>query len=125
MNEATVTPLDKFGALVMQRLRDVAIKNHILLQRGHWKAPELQVLQNEVAELPPATKALLLRCVVDAVDVGIHDFLFALQKSHEMKEGIEVFVDGTNIAAASDGLHGEPFGEKGWRSNFSKSIESS
>lgn len=122
-NDVPVTPLDKFGEFLMQRFRDAAVQKHVLLQQGHWKAPALQSLQGEINKLPEATKSLLLRCVVDAVDTGIHDFLLALQESHDLGSGIEVIVDDHNVAATSDGLHGELFGERGWYARFSQRPE--
>ena len=113
-------PLDKFGAFVMHNLRDRALERHTLLQKGKLKAPAILELQSALAALPKDTRQLLLRCVVDSVDVAIHDFLFALQEAHDMEEGVEVLVDDTNIAGESDGLQGEPYGKRGWVATHSK-----
>lgn len=113
-------PLDKFGEFVVHNLRDVAIGQHRKLQAGGLRAPSIQRLQSAVASLPDDTKHLLLDCVTEAIDIATHDFLFALQDAHDRKLGIELLVDGTNVAAASDGLQGEPCGERGWISKFSE-----
>ena len=113
-------PLDKFGAFVMHNLRDRAIERHTLLQKGKLKAPAVLELQSAVAALPKDTQKLLLSCIVDSVDVAIHDFLFALQEAHDMEAGVEVLVDETNIADESDGLQGETYGKRGWIASHSK-----
>ena len=63
---------------------------------------------------------MLREMVVDLVDTAVHDLLFAIQDPHDREPGIEVLVDGENVAAASDGLQGEPLGEGGWIERFSK-----
>lgn len=115
-----MTPVDKFGELVATKLRDAAIDHADALLTAYWKAPALQKLQSELRRLSPEQKALVRRCVVEAVDSGIHDFLFALGVAHDLEKGIAVVVDGENVAALSDGLHGEMFTDDGWYARFSK-----
>jgi len=104
----------------MRNLRDRAIGNHLKLQAGDWRAPAIQQLQAAVGALPDDTRRLVLRCVADAIDTATHDFLFALQDAHDRKLGVEVLVDGTNVADVSDGLQGEPYGERGWIRRYSE-----
>jgi hypothetical protein len=115
-----MTPLDKFGQFVMRNLRDRAIGHHRKLQAGEWRAPALQALQSAVVALPEDTQRLVLRCVAEAIDTATHDFLFALQDAHDRKLGVEVSVDGTSVAEVSDGLQGEPYGERGWIRRYSE-----
>lgn len=112
--------LEKFGQFIIQALRDKAIDQHLLMQQGHWKAPAVQELQRAVTALPPAQKELMLKVVVDVVDVALHDFLFALQDSHDRGLGIEVLAEGENVAEASGMLHGEHLGEDGWIAKYSR-----
>ena len=70
--------------------------------------------------MPDSMKYLVLRCVVGAIDGAIHDLLFTLQDSHDRNLGVEILVDGKNVAEVSDGLHGEPNGEQGWIARFSQ-----
>ena len=57
---------------------------------------------------------------MEALSVGLHDFLFALQEAHDLERGIEVLVDGKNVAELSDGLQGEPCGGEGWIAKFAR-----
>eukprot|EP00456_Euglypha_rotunda_P062006 TRINITY_DN51_c3_g3_i1.p1 TRINITY_DN51_c3_g3~~TRINITY_DN51_c3_g3_i1.p1 ORF type:complete len:169 (+),score=22.40 TRINITY_DN51_c3_g3_i1:905-1411(+) len=111
---------DKFGAFLMAKLRDAAIDHADALLAAHWKAPGLQSLQNELRQLSPEQRAVVRRCVIEAVDGGLHDFLFALGEEYDSGGAIAVVVDGQNVAAQSDGLHGEPYTEDGWFGRFSK-----
>lgn len=111
--------LDRLGELIMCSMRDQAIDKVEGLLVGHWKAPSSQSLQNELRDLPEEYRDLVRRCVVAAVDTGIHDFLFALHQACEDDE-LELRVDGESIADLSDGLQAEPFGDDGWQARFSK-----
>lgn len=113
-------PLDKFGQFVMRNVRDRAIGQHLTLQAGECRAPAIQELQAAVVALPEETQRLLLRCIADAIDTATHDLLFALQEAHDLKLGVEVLVDGTSVAEVSDGLQGEPCGNRGWIQRYSE-----
>ena len=112
--------LDKFGAFVVAKLRDAAIDHADALLAARWKAPGLQGLQADLGRLTPEQRAVVRRCVVEAIDAGLHDFLFALQEEHDAGGEMTVLVGGHPVAADSDGLHGEPYSEWGWFARFSK-----
>ena len=113
-------PLDIFGRLVMEKLRDKAFRDADLKLQGHWKAPSLLKLQSELAKLSDEQRDLARRLVRSVVDSAIHDFLFALQELNDFDQSVQVLVRGENAAAKSDGLHGEPFGDQGWQARFSQ-----
>jgi len=113
--------VDKFGKLVVTQLRDRAIDFFDMAAKGKWKSPGIQSLQTQLAKLSPNEIALIRRCVVEAVDHGMHDMLFALVEAHD--DGIEVIVDGENVVELSDGLHGEQFSDNGWIAKFGKHPE--
>jgi len=114
--------VDKFGKLLVTQLRDNAIDFFDLAARGHWRAPALQELQQELAQQSPDQIDLIRRCVIQAVDHGIHDFLVGLVEANEFDD-VRVLVDGENVVELSDGLHGEPFTEDGWIAKFGKHPE--
>ena len=110
--------VDKFGELIITRLRDNAIEQYDGLAQSHWKAPALQQLQADLASLTDEQRAIVRRSVISAVDAGMHGFLFGLVEAHDGELGIEVFVDGENVVELSDGLHGEQFTDDGWIAKF-------
>lgn len=116
---AKKSPLDKFGQFLMQRLRDRAYVHLDGLLDGHWKAPALKKLQRDLRKLDPDQQAILRRALVSSIDSAIHDFLFAIQEVHDDDGSIAIEVDGKNVAALSDGLHGELFTDDGWFARFS------
>ena len=112
--------LDKFGKIIVENLRDKAIHQYHLLEEGKLKAPKLQELQSEINSLNSQQKKLIERVVMDALDVAMHDFLFAIQDCHDRDTGISILVDGENIAAESGMLNGEHIGAGGWIDKYSR-----
>ena len=111
---------DRFGAFVMANLRDKAIDFFDGLSCGRWKSARTQPLQAALAAMTFEQRAVVRRCVIAAVDAGLHDFLFALGEVHDRTKGIAVLVDGRNVAEQSDGLHGELFSDDGWFARHSR-----
>jgi len=109
--------LDKFGKFIMKNLRDRAIDNFDKLSMGYWKASSLQPLQSELHQFNEEQLSIIRRSIISVVDSGLHDFLFAIQEASDLKQGIKIMVDETDIAQISDGLHGDLFG---WFAKFSK-----
>jgi hypothetical protein len=112
--------LDKFGEFLITNFRDSAIDHVDGLLSAHNKAPDLQTLQADLQRLTDEQRAIVRRCVIESIDSGLHDFLFALQEEYDSEGSIKVTVDGESIAEVSDGLQGEPYGEMGWQARFSK-----
>ncbi len=111
--------LDIFGKFLMSNLRDNSISYFNTLFEGGSKAPALQELQNSLKSLKEEEKEIFKKAFINSLDTGLHDFLFALHESTENSEGIELIVNGNNIAELSDGLQGELFTEDGWLSKYS------
>jgi len=82
-------------------------------------------LQGELKSLDQEQRALLRRAFVTSLDAALHDFLFALQEQNDSGGRGVVLVDGSRIAEASDGLHGELFTEDGWFARYSRHGEPS
>ena len=113
-------PLDKFGKFITANLRDKAIEQNEMLLKGAWKGKAIQSLQSRLTMLPETEKQLIREMVADLVDIAMHDVLCAIQEAHDRELGIEVVVDGENVAQQSGMLHGEHLGEGGWVARFSK-----
>jgi hypothetical protein len=112
--------LDKFGRLVIDSLRDSSISNYLMLRDGRAAAPSIQTLMHDFASFTPEQKSVVDAIVSRLISLGLHDLLFGLQDAHDRGFGIEVIVDGVNIAEKSEMLQGEPLGEDGWVIRFSK-----
>ena len=112
--------VDKFGELMITKLRDRTLDFFDGLASSRWKSPSTLQLQAELAALSPEQRAVARRCVVASIDSGVHDFLFALVECHDFNSGISVIVDGKDVVDLSDGLHGEPWSDEGWIAKYSK-----
>lgn len=112
-------PLAKFGHFLMTNLRDPCIEHYDYMAKGHWKAPALQSLQNDLRKLSEKERAMVRKCVIEGLNAAIHDFLFKLQEIADFDNDIQVHVDGQNIVELSDGLHGELFSSEGWMAKYS------
>jgi hypothetical protein len=105
---------------MMENLRDRSIGFFDLLAAGHWKAPSLQPLQSSLATLDAEQLSFVREAVIATIDTGLHDFLFRLQETVDFENDVQVVALGENVVPLSDGLHGELFGEEGWRARFSR-----
>jgi hypothetical protein len=115
-----LTPVDKFGKFIVENLRDKGIDFAEGLLNRHWKAPGLQELQNEIANLNDAQKATFMKAITESIDGAMHGFLFALQEQADFDNDIQILVDGQNIVELSDGIHGEAYSEEGWYAKYSR-----
>lgn len=115
-----MSALDKFGKFIVENLRDRAIEQHEMLLQGRLREPAMQELQRQVMALAEDERLLIRNVVIDVLDTAMHDLLFAIQDAHDRELGIEVFVDGENVAEKSGMLHGEHLGEGGWIETYSR-----
>src|SRR5437868_110220 len=92
---------DKFGAFLMANLRDAALDRFESLASNHMKSPRTESLRRALAGLSAEDIAVVRRCVVECVNSGLHDFLFALQQIDDCDKDINVVVDAKNIAEQS------------------------
>ena len=115
-----LSPVDKFGKFIVENLRDKGMDFAAGLLNGHWKAPGLQELQNEIANLNDSQKATFMKAITQTIDGAMHDFLFALQEQADFDNDIQILVDGQNIVELSDGIHGEAYSDEGWFAKYSK-----
>lgn len=111
---------EAFGRILIENLRDRAILHYEQLASGHLKAPSLAAIQNELHSLSPSQRDLIRRCIIMAVDAGLHDFLFSIEEAHDIDQGLTITANGADIVEQSDGLHGELCSDKGWIAKYSR-----
>ena len=112
--------LDKFGQFITEKLRDNQIQFAEDVLAGEYKSQRLIDLHQQLLSLDDSQKSIVLSFIRTVVDVGIHDFLFALVERSEFQNDISILVDGEDVVKLSDGLHGEAYSEDGWYAKFSK-----
>jgi hypothetical protein len=116
---ANVT-LDHFGEFIVHNVRDKALEQFALLQKGCLRSPAMLDIQAQFTQLPDDQRILVNRIVVDLVDTLLHDLLFALQDAEDRDLGVKILVDHENVAKLSGMLHGEIQGPTGWIARFSR-----
>ena len=121
----TENQLEKFGKFLVENLRDKGIRKAERLLKDEFRAPALLNLQADLYELLEEQKELVKKTVTICIDSAIHDFLFALQERADFENDIQILVDGQNIVALSDGIHGEAYSDEGWYAKYSKYPECS
>ncbi|MBN7817018.1 DUF6547 family protein [Algoriphagus pacificus] len=112
--------LDKFGKLIVEKLRDKQIDWFRGLIQGKWRSQESKELHAKLSKLTQDQKQVVADVLEKVLENSMHDFLFAIQESNDLDSGLKVFMDGENVAELSDGLHGEIFTEDGWVQRFSR-----
>lgn len=119
-SENELDELDKFGNFLVNNLRDKGINYAELLMEGHWKAPSLLNIQNELSDLSASQKEAVKKAIISTIDTAIHDFLFALQERVGLDNEIQIIIDGKNVIKLSNGIHGEAYSHEGWYAKYSK-----
>jgi hypothetical protein len=114
-------PLDYFGEVLMQKVRDEAIDDWDRIITGGMKSPRAQMVYNKIIEENPDSVELLKWIIPKIVDTTLHHLLCTL----EQEEGIVIKVISDDeqvesIRDVSDGLAGELYTEDGWITRFSK-----
>src|SRR5689334_20472734 len=99
--------LDRFGALLIRRVRDEAICDWDMVLDGRFNDDESRRVREAVASFSPEQLSVLRRLVPKIVDTALHHLLWTLDQS----EWVDVVVrsDGeadVSVRDASDGLAG-------------------
>jgi hypothetical protein len=113
--------LDQFGQLLMNRVRDAAIKEWDGIFHGCMKDTEAQEIHTLLTSFGEEQQALLLRLVPKIVDTALHHLLWALEQTEWVDLGVKAEA-GTvaRLQDVTDSLCWELHGDEGWISRFSK-----
>lgn len=107
--------LDKLGLIVVQGGRDEGLRVADSILDGTAKAPSRRSLAETVAGFTDRDREQVRAVVRAAVDAAIHGILFGLYS----EEDVDIVVDGVNVKAESNGLHGDYMTEFGWVGAYS------
>jgi hypothetical protein len=110
--------LDAFGRLLMQDVRDRAIREMFGQLRDGGAGPLPDELLQHVS---PADLPAVRNLIVKAVDQSIGNYLWLM---YDMDNGDQRFAmfgqSGTSLASVSDGIHTEPWAAGGWIEKYSE-----
>lgn len=113
--------LDRFGELLMKRVRDEAITDWDMIVDGRMKDTRSQEIRKQLSGFSQEQIGILKELYPQVVDTVLHHLLWTL----EQEDSVDVIVKdddkGTcNIRETSDGLPGELYSEDGWIMRYSK-----
>lgn len=113
--------LDHFGELLMQKVRDESIEQWDKILDGRMHDPFAQRVRDSLAEFDAHQLEVLRWLVPQVVDVTLHHLLWMFDQTRSVDVAVKT-PEGIvpSIRDVSDGLAGEPHGDHGWISRFSK-----
>src|SRR5262249_12270280 len=110
--------LDRFGQLLISRVRDEAIEDWTRILDGSMKGETAERLRPRLAHLDRYARAMIERLVPQIVDTTLHHLLRTLEQEESIDIAVKTPVGGVpSIRDASDGLAGELYG---WIPRFTK-----
>jgi hypothetical protein len=114
--------LDKFGELLIKKVRDKAINDWERLISGEMKGTTAERVKQQIANFTPEQVDALSKFVPLIVDAALHHLLFTA----EQERGLQLIMNNPeggvaqNLREISDGLSGELYGKHGWIARFSE-----
>ena len=114
-------PLDKFGELLVKKVRDKAIGDWERIISGEMKGVTSERVKQQIISFTPEQKNVLCKLIPLVVDTTLHHLLFTA----EQEQSLQLMIDDTgedvsqNLRNISDGLPGELYGNNGWIARFS------
>ena len=102
----TTGALGDFGRYLMSQTFDVAVRGTDSVLSGSARAPDAQQLHVRLSDLTEDQQDAVRELTRDAVIEALHGLLHGL--SHD-EDQIRLLYKGVDVAAESDGLHGDLF----------------
>jgi hypothetical protein len=119
------TLLDRFGELLMTRVRDKAIGDWERIIGGHMKGSRGELVRQQMSSLTPEQTRTLLSLIPQIVDTTLHHLLWTVEQEQSVdivsKDDAGVF---RSVREVSDGLSGELYSDRGWIARFSRKEKS-
>ncbi len=115
------TMLEKFGEILIRKVRDKAINDWEIILDGKMKGSSAAQVRDLLSGYSIEQIEILERLIPKVIDTTLHHLLWELDQLDILK--ILLYdTDGTtcDIKELSDGLPGELYGDRGWIKRFSK-----
>ena len=113
--------LDKFGELLISKVRDGTIQHWMMIADGRMKGERSLQLRERLCTMTDHDGGIAMALVPEVVDSVLHNLLTMLEQAEDLKIAIELG-DQTvvNLREVSDGLSGELYSDEGWIARFSQ-----
>ena len=115
------TMLEKFGELLIHKVRDKAINDWEMILNGKMKGTRAAQIRNLISGYSLEQLEILKELIPQVVDTTLHHLLWTIEQLDILKILLSD-KEGTtcDIKEVSDGLPGELYGDLGWIKRFSK-----
>lgn len=113
--------LDKFGKLLIEKVRDQAIGDWERFISGEMKGVTAERVKQQTASLTSEQKTIICNLIPMVVDTTLHHLLYIAEQEQSLRLMIDNPEGGAahNLREISDGLAGELYGDHGWIARFS------
>jgi hypothetical protein len=112
--------LDKFGQLLMNKVRDEAITDWKMMIDGRMKGESAEKLREILRPLSDDDKKIVVQLIPGVVDTVLHHLLWTAEQQVDLQLGIQTAEGVESLRDISDGLPGELYTDEGWIARFSK-----
>lgn len=111
--------LDRFGELLMKKVRDEAITDWMMMIDGRMKGDTANKVRELLENVSEADRLLIMQLIPGVVDTVLHHLLWTAEQESDLRIGIRIDDAIEELRDISDGLPGELYTENGWISRFS------
>jgi hypothetical protein len=115
--------LDKFGELLIKKVRDKTISEWQRIVAGEMKGKSAERVRQQIGSFDKDQKDMLIKLVPQIVDTALHHFLFTVEQEQNLKLIMDCGDSSQSLRELSDGLAGELYGDHGWIARFSTKKE--
>jgi hypothetical protein len=113
--------LDRFGALLIEKVREETISQWHKLLDGSLKGERAKRLKALLASLGSGGKETFRQLIPEIVDSVLHQLLWMIEQEEDVRLGIlvndKLYPD---LREVSDGLSGELYSDRGWIKRFGR-----
>jgi len=111
--------LDKFGQLLMRKVRDEAIIDWKKMIGGSMKGESAEKLRQVLRPLSDDDRKIVVQLIPGIVDTVLHHLLWTVEQQVDLQLGIKAEEGVESLRDISDGLPGELYTDEGWIARFS------
>ena len=111
---------DKFGEILVRKLRDEALDTFNMLAQTDRIEPTCGDLQSKLSKMTDEQHSVIQETLVMVIDAGIKQFLYTLDYEMTIPGGIEIRVSGKRMVQTEYELKVEFESPNGWISKFGK-----
>lgn len=112
--------LEKFGYILMRKVRDEAVTDWKMIIDGRMKGELAEKIRLILRGFSEYERKLLLLIIPAVVDTVLHHFLWTAEQNSDLQVAIRMEDDFKRIHDLSEGLPGELYSDEGWIARFSK-----